>query len=284
MNRYVVVLSIMVLFLSCKPNTTLESNGISIPELEAKYEKEPTLENLQQLMAAYEMDSTEMSTSKLISLQLKNNQEEKAIALIKTRINKNLNAEIAFQLASAYENIAPEIASMAFQIFEQAYPNYSNHPAFLKIRNNQLDATKSMDSLYQALFTNTLQGVDPKMAMQFLESAEIYALIMPKAEKAPLYLKRAAEVAKSNQDFERALMLNNWILEEYSDRPEAELALFLSAFILDNDLKDMESARKKYELFLEQYPKSTFADDAQFLLQNLGKDDQEILETLQKQK
>ncbi len=283
MNK-IVILTAAVLFFSCKPNTTLEDNRISIPALEAKYKKEPTPENLKQLMAVYEMDSSEMSVPKLISLLLENSQEEKAIALIKTSVNKNLNAETAFQLASAYENIAPEIASMAFQIFEQAYPNYSNHPACLKIRTNQLDATKSMDSLYQAIFTNTLQGVDPQMATQFLESAEIYALLLPKAEKAPLYLKRAAEVAKSNQDFERALMLNNWILEAYSDQPEAELALFLSAFILDNDLKDIEGAQKKYKLFLEQYPKSAFADDAQFLLQNLGKDDQEILETLQKQK
>lgn len=284
MYKYVVWMSAITFFLSCKPNVNTVQDGTSIVELETKYREQPTQENLQQLMLAYELDSTEASTSKLITLQLEHNQEEKAIALIKTKLNKNLTAELAFQLASAYENIAPEIANVAFQIFEQAYPNYSNHPAFLKIRDNQLDATKSMDSLYQVLFTNTLQGVNPELATQFLESAEIYALIMPKAEKAPLYLKRAAEVAKSNQDFERALTLNDWILEKYSDRPEAELALFLSAFILDNDLKDMEGARKRYDLFLEQYPKSAFADDAQFLLQNLGKNDQEILETLQKQK
>ena len=56
----------------------------------------------------------------------------------------------------------------------------------------------------------------------------------------------------------------------------------LSAFTLDNDLKRFEEARTLYEEFLERYPQNEFSDDARFLLENLGKDEEEIIRSFEK--
>ena len=55
------------------------------------------------------------------------------------------------------------------------------------------------------------------------------------------------------------------------------------AFTLDNDLQRHEEAKELYESFLEKYPDDDFADDTQFLLQNLGKTDEEIIQSFEGQ-
>ena len=45
----------------------------------------------------------------------------------------------------------------------------------------------------------------------------------------------------------------------------------------DNDMKQIDQARSIYESFLEKYPNDEVADDTQFLLNNLGKSDDEII-------
>ncbi|MEN0006956.1 MAG: tetratricopeptide repeat protein, partial [Bacteroidota bacterium] len=71
------------------------------------------------------------------------------------------------------------------------------------------------------------------------------------------------------------------IYENYPDYEKAPQSLFLKAFTQDNDLKRPDEARKLYEEFLERYPEDDFADDTQFLLENLGKDDEEIIKSFQ---
>ena len=59
--------------------------------------------------------------------------------------------------------------------------------------------------------------------------------------------------------------------------------MFLKAFTYDNDLKKVEEARVLYNEFLKKYPNDEFADDTKFLLENLGKDDEEIINSFGKQ-
>jgi TolA-binding protein len=44
----------------------------------------------------------------------------------------------------------------------------------------------------------------------------------------------------------------------------------------------LDKAKAVYEEFLRKYPEDEFAGSAQFLLDNLGKSDDELLEALQK--
>ena len=62
--------------------------------------------------------------------------------------------------------------------------------------------------------------------------------------------------------------------------------MFLKAFILEDNLKNIDAAEQAYQSFIDKYPNHHFADDAQFSLNNLGKTDAEIqqeLERLQKE-
>jgi TolA-binding protein len=67
------------------------------------------------------------------------------------------------------------------------------------------------------------------------------------------------------------------IINEYPDYEKSPSALFLKAFVYEDQLQDLENAKHYYELFLEKYPESEFADDAEVSLQNLGKSPEELI-------
>jgi TolA-binding protein len=62
------------------------------------------------------------------------------------------------------------------------------------------------------------------------------------------------------------------ILEKYPDGETTAQSTFMLGFIYANSLENYEQAKKYYTLFIEKYPDHDLADDAQYELNNLGKD------------
>jgi outer membrane protein assembly factor BamD (BamD/ComL family) len=62
------------------------------------------------------------------------------------------------------------------------------------------------------------------------------------------------------------------ILEKYPEGETAAQSTFMLGFIYANSLENLEEAKKYYTLFIEKYPNHDLADDAQYELNNLGKD------------
>jgi len=58
--------------------------------------------------------------------------------------------------------------------------------------------------------------------------------------------------------------------------------LFSIAFSYENNLNDFEQARIYYNQFLQKYPNSDLAEDAKLSIENLGKTDEEFLESINK--
>jgi outer membrane protein assembly factor BamD (BamD/ComL family) len=80
----------------------------------------------------------------------------------------------------------------------------------------------------------------------------------------------------ANQKFELAVENFKGIAEYYENGKHHAEALFMLGFINANDLKDLDEAKKYYTAFIEKYPQHELADDAQYELDNLGKDINEL--------
>ncbi len=94
------------------------------------------------------------------------------------------------------------------------------------------------------------------------------------------FLWKTGETARAVKEFDIA---EKAFTQIYNEEPTSELAgkaLFIHAFMCDEDLKQFDRAKVLYEQFLENFPQSDFHDDAQFLLKHLGKSDEEMLELL----
>ena len=122
-------------------------------------------------------------------------------------------------------------------------------------------------------------------AKEYIEMSEAYALVSPRDEVAGSQLIKAGNTAKSIPGYAaKAVMMYDWLITKQPDHPKAGQALFLKAFTYDNELKKPETAKRLYEEFIAKYPTDDFADDAQLLLQNVGKTDQEFYESIVKKK
>ncbi len=67
------------------------------------------------------------------------------------------------------------------------------------------------------------------------------------------------------------------VYEKFPASDEAPKSLFMSAYILANELNQFEEATKQYNLFLEKYPKNELAASAKIELENIGLSPDEIL-------
>jgi outer membrane protein assembly factor BamD (BamD/ComL family) len=68
------------------------------------------------------------------------------------------------------------------------------------------------------------------------------------------------------------------VYNEFPVSTHGEQALFLTGFIYANELKNIDSARISYTLFLEKYPESKLITSVKSELDNLGKTPEEIID------
>ncbi len=85
------------------------------------------------------------------------------------------------------------------------------------------------------------------------------------------YYEKAKDAYTKN-NFNQAVQNFKDIVTYYPEGKRAPEALFMLGFINANDLKKYDEAKKYYTEFIKKYPKHELADDAQYEIQNLGKD------------
>lgn len=125
---------------------------------------------------------------------------------------------------------------------------------------------------------------DPTLAQKYISLCQLRAVIYPAEAANASHLNEAAKLATSIRDPNKAIDLYQWISRDYPTTPYGPKSLFLTAFTYENHLADIDNARLNYELFLKLYPDDELARDARILLDNLGKDPEEIIRQFMEQK
>ena len=72
--------------------------------------------------------------------------------------------------------------------------------------------------------------------------------------------------------YEEAIKNFKKIIEFYGNGQHAAKSMFMVGFINANHTKNYEEAKEYYNMFIEKYPQHELKNDAEFELQNLGKD------------
>ncbi len=124
---------------------------------------------------------------------------------------------------------------------------------------------------------------DREKAMEYIGYCQAYAKVAPQDPDAAKYLFQAAETARSIKKYDLAMNIYDQIYSDFSSYPKAPQAMFLKAFTLDSEMGKFDQARAIYQGFLEKHPTDEFADDTKFLLENLGKSDEEIIKQFEEQ-
>lgn len=133
----------------------------------------------------------------------------------------------------------------------------------------------------EALEKQLIEAVDVRKdreaALQLLEKSATYATTYPADSLSPIYLFKAADVARGAGEYGKAIKLWGDMWRTYEDHPRAPEALFLQGFTYDNHLRDAYQAGRYYRNFLEKYPDHPFAEQARQLLSVLDKSPEELV-------
>ncbi|MBK8967666.1 MAG: hypothetical protein R3D58_08000 [Saprospiraceae bacterium] len=184
------------------------------------------------------------------------------------------------------QNLTDPIGLLA-QIF-YAYqfkttPDLSRYPDDIDLMRENLEKNTMWLDSSLARIDKELGGaavLDKAKAEPFLQISESYAMVLEGKDtnRQVNILMKAAGLAKAVGAPNRALRLYYNVAEKLPEHPKAPTALFMTAFIYENDVKDLEKAKSTYELFLERYPNDPdYVDDATQALKFLGMPPEEII-------
>jgi tetratricopeptide (TPR) repeat protein len=104
----------------------------------------------------------------------------------------------------------------------------------------------------------------------------------PDDARAPEFLFKAAQRSSILNKAKEGIVFFEKLIKTYPNSKFCEQALFSIAFSYENNLNDFEQARVYYNQFLQKYPNSDLTEDAKLSIENLGKTDEEFLESINK--
>lgn len=132
------------------------------------------------------------------------------------------------------------------------------------------------------LFANSDGNIKIDEAIKLANFYKKFAINNVNDSVSPYYLFKSADIFMNMNKANDAINSFNLILEKYPNFEKTPSVLFLKAFIFEDQLTDYVNAEKYYKQFLEKYPKSEFADDAEISLKNLGKTPEQLIEEFEK--
>jgi tetratricopeptide (TPR) repeat protein len=198
-------------------------------------------------------------------------------------------ADNAFRMANKMATVyaqrleKPAVAETVWQAMAQAYPRHSGIDS-IQAKVAALPAIgERMDTLLNKTVDMNTGRLSFAGVNDYITHAEAYSSIAQDDPISPAILFKAAEVAGYVAMHERSLTLYERVENMFPNYEKASKALFMRAFTYAESLGQVDQARALYEEFLARYPEDDFADDAQALLNNLGKSDEEILQGLEAQ-
>jgi len=180
----------------------------------------------------------------------------------------------------------PALGQDLLQHLSSNYPNYKELATVKKsLQLNAKSIGDRVNEIANSIYDEETKLPNARMARKYITACEVNALTNPNDPTAAELLLKAATTARTTaRNPQKALNIYDWVYTQFPAYEKGYQALFLKAFTLDNDMKKFDEAKVQYENFLEKYPNDDFAVSTKFLLENLGKSDDEIIKQFEKKK
>jgi tetratricopeptide (TPR) repeat protein len=134
-----------------------------------------------------------------------------------------------------------------------------------------------ISELEKELFSELKPTLDREKAFALVNAYVEYAMRRPKEERSVDFLFKAGDISMNSGHPERAIELYSRIYNDYPDYDKRPESLFLKGFIYENLMGNLTKAEETYRNFIELYPEHDLADDAEMLIEHLGKSPEELV-------
>ncbi|MFT4665871.1 MAG: TolA-binding protein [Polaribacter sp.] len=302
-NLLLTLLFSFCFLLGCKNEKApaADQGGDSIADLEKAIETTLDKTKAQQLTALYQQyidghpeDKVTNASYlyKTASLYARQNQyPAAATTLMNVLVNykgSEVEASSLHLLGDLYKDNLnyPALGQDLLHFLSGNYPNYKETAAVKKsLQGNAKPLADRINEIASSIYDEETKLPNARMARKYITACEVNALISPNDPMAAELLLKAATTARTTaRNAQRALNIYDWVYTQFPGYEKAYQALFLKAFTLDNDMKKFDEAKGFYQEFLNKYPNDEFAVSTKFLLDNLGKSDDEIIKQFEKKK
>lgn len=134
----------------------------------------------------------------------------------------------------------------------------------------------------QVLLNDTTGEINLTASYEAIKFYSLYENQYPEDSLTPELMFRKASLFKSLGKANEAIEVLTKIEKNYPNYLNMDVCLFLLGDIYENMLQDTAQARKYYQNLITKFPKSTLSDDASVILQNLGKNPEELFQEILK--
>lgn len=301
-NRFYSFLALILIVQACTSAPPVEEQSIAaaITQLEKQYRETNDIDDINALLIKYaeytttypeDVDNSSRYLRRSAQIYNSTNEYVKAagttvLALKKYYESTHTEANIA-ALVDYYQKLEnTDAAATTMNGYIMAYPNGSKTQEFSNyLGDDKISLVDRLNGLAQQVVTNTggEPGLNREAVNKFIGVAEIFALTNNTRDTlASDFLFKAGKLAMTIGNLDKALECYTWLYTAMKPSKEAPSALFTHAFTLDNQIGKKDEAKGLYEQFLKDYPDHHFADDCEFQLKNLGKNDAQIIEEFNK--
>lgn len=144
-------------------------------------------------------------------------------------------------------------------------------------KSPQEKALSRIHDLEEDLWSDTAGMIDQVKADALIMAYLDYPGKFPQDSSAPTYLLKAGELMMSMRNPQQAVEVFQRVRSTYPTHPRAADALFVEAFVTENDLRNIDVARELYTEFIQNYPAHPLAGDAKICLMHLGKTPEQVI-------
>ncbi len=270
-----------------------KSYEAEIQALEKKLSEKTDPQSIAQLIALYEEAAQAHPNRHSDNVRYLTRAAELKYEYVRDNVGAVRLAVAAMKQGAQDQDVADAAGLLAriWRLYKnRATPDLSKNPDDIDQMRFTLErSTRWLDSCLARLDRQLLAGSEPdrKTAEKFLQVAEGYAILVedPDPNKAARLYVQAGGLARSIGEPNTALRLYYYVAENMPQQASAPFALFMMGIIYEDDLKDLDNARKTYESFLKRYPNDPeYTDDVQAALKNLGIPLEELIKRFEQNK
>ena len=150
--------------------------------------------------------------------------------------------------------------------------------AFVSCTNNEKqERIDEINALEKELLSDQNMQLNVEKANELAELFVSFVDEYPEDSLSETYLFKAADLNLNTGAYKKSITLYQRLREEYSKSENAEISLFMQAYIYDYYLQDYQNAKQKYEAFMKLYPESEFYEEAEISIEQLGKSPEELI-------
>jgi tetratricopeptide (TPR) repeat protein len=143
---------------------------------------------------------------------------------------------------------------------------------------NQAWKKHKIDSKEKSIMEEAKKGkIDTIGLKELLVAYDAYVTAFPTDSGSANYLFKEADFYRYMHKPVRSIQIYARIYDDYPQYFKRPYALFLQGFIYENEIRNLDSARVKYESFLTIYPNHPIAKDVRITLSNMGKTPEQLI-------